>query len=290
MEPIVTGALIGAGANLLSGWLGSKSQESQISDQLRYQKEFAKHGIRWKVADAKAAGIHPLYALGANTVSYSPISVGGDPLARSISAAGQDIGRAVAATRTSLERRLETARVRQEEEREINLRLQNSLLYKELNNKRPFPGADPTQVIPGQSSSTIQEWDIPPDKVQIIPSQAEATIYPGLSAASQPYEQWSIKNVGGEVRAYRVLSKAMEEKLENDSFANIQHFAQRLSNYGQGVLQKWFSTPGSRKHVYEKKLRETRAQLPKHQRNVEWRYNALGGYWVLKPKSGKLWD
>jgi hypothetical protein len=41
------------------------------------QKEFAKHGIQWKVQDAKRAGINPLAALGATTVSGSPIPVGG---------------------------------------------------------------------------------------------------------------------------------------------------------------------------------------------------------------------
>ena len=41
-----------------------------------HQKEFAQNGIRWKVEDAKAAGIHPLFALGAQGATFSPISVG----------------------------------------------------------------------------------------------------------------------------------------------------------------------------------------------------------------------
>lgn len=35
------------------------------------QREFAQNGIQWKVEDAKKAGIHPLYALGASTASPS---------------------------------------------------------------------------------------------------------------------------------------------------------------------------------------------------------------------------
>ena len=35
------------------------------------QKEFAQHGLRWKVEDAKQAGINPLVALGASTHSPS---------------------------------------------------------------------------------------------------------------------------------------------------------------------------------------------------------------------------
>lgn len=36
------------------------------------QREFAQMGIRWKVDDAKAAGLHPLYALGGSGAAYAP--------------------------------------------------------------------------------------------------------------------------------------------------------------------------------------------------------------------------
>jgi hypothetical protein len=47
--------------------LGIKSQESANDQNIKMQREFAQKGIRWKVSDAKKAGIHPLYALGAST-------------------------------------------------------------------------------------------------------------------------------------------------------------------------------------------------------------------------------
>lgn len=39
------------------------------------QKEFAQNSIQWRVDDAKKAGIHPLYALGAQGASYTPQSL-----------------------------------------------------------------------------------------------------------------------------------------------------------------------------------------------------------------------
>lgn len=84
------GELISAGASLAGGLLGSNAADKQA----RLQKQFAKKGIQWKVADAKAAGIHPLYALGANTISYQPQSVGGG-LESALPQMGQDIGRAI---------------------------------------------------------------------------------------------------------------------------------------------------------------------------------------------------
>lgn len=96
-------ALIGGGASLLGGLLGRESSRSSANRNIDLQREFAQQGIRWRVEDAKAAGIHPLYALGASPASFSPISVS-DPLGPAIASAGQDVSRAYEATRTRSER------------------------------------------------------------------------------------------------------------------------------------------------------------------------------------------
>ena len=57
------GSAIGAVGSLIGGNIASNNANKQYE----MQKEFAQNGIRWKVADAKAAGIHPLAALGAQT-------------------------------------------------------------------------------------------------------------------------------------------------------------------------------------------------------------------------------
>lgn len=108
------GDIISAGANLVGGFLNRQSADRHNEAQIRQaelnrqmQLDFAQQGIRWKVDDAKAAGIHPLYALGANTVSYSPVSLGGgsdSSLGNAMAAAGQDLSRAINTTRTSSER------------------------------------------------------------------------------------------------------------------------------------------------------------------------------------------
>lgn len=87
------GGLISAGANLLGGLLGQKNQAAIAQKNIDEQRDFAQHGIEWKVDDAKRAGINPLAALGAQTSSFSNI-VGDNSLASGVSAAGQDLGRA----------------------------------------------------------------------------------------------------------------------------------------------------------------------------------------------------
>lgn len=108
------GPMISAGASLLGGWMNSKATEKQNEQALAWgreqyanQKEFAQQGIKWKVNDAKRAGIHPLYALGAQTTSYSPVTVGNTAdtsMGSAIAAAGQDISRAALAGSTDKER------------------------------------------------------------------------------------------------------------------------------------------------------------------------------------------
>lgn len=97
-------ALIAAGGNILGGILSGNQADKRADKQAALQKEFAQHGIRWKVEDAKAAGLHPLAALGAQTTSYAPVAVGGSDLGTGLAQAGQDVSRAINATRTSPER------------------------------------------------------------------------------------------------------------------------------------------------------------------------------------------
>lgn len=93
------------GSDLLNNWMADERQEDALHAQeqnLRHQeavqREFAQHGIRWRVEDAKAAGLHPLFALGGGGASYTPmalVSGGGFGGGVDWSKSGQAIARAV---------------------------------------------------------------------------------------------------------------------------------------------------------------------------------------------------
>lgn len=102
MDPVIGGALIGGVGSAISGLLGNRSSRKQAAAQAALQKEFAQNGITWKVEDAKRAGLHPLAALGAQTVPYQPVTVGQDfSFAKDM---GQDISRAMMATADAKQR------------------------------------------------------------------------------------------------------------------------------------------------------------------------------------------
>lgn len=98
------GGIISGIGNIVGGLLGQDAEEDAAAANANLQREFAQSGIQWKVADAKKAGIHPLYALGAQTIAASPSYVGGNSLGQGISDMGQNIGRAVEANLTASER------------------------------------------------------------------------------------------------------------------------------------------------------------------------------------------
>lgn len=204
------GSLIGAGTSILGGLLGNKSrakeqrraieaqnarEDAAAKREYEQQKEFAKSGIQWKVEDARAAGIHPLYALGASTVSYAPQSVGGNAAGPTsdysfMSDAGQNLGRAIDATRSqnakaeALALTLAETQIRGAQlDNDIKLAQLNSAygLTRQAGGTPPLPTANTQYAIPGQSGTP--SIDGPTAKIE--------KTYPPLNpgAESQEYNQ-----------------------------------------------------------------------------------------------------
>lgn len=79
MDPLTGAAIISGGASVISGYLNQQSNDRANFLNRRDQREFAQKGVRWRVADARAAGIHPALALGANLNGAQPTQVGSNP-------------------------------------------------------------------------------------------------------------------------------------------------------------------------------------------------------------------
>lgn len=181
--------LIPAAGNLIGGLLGSKSAKDANKQNIKLQKQFAQQGIQWKVADAKAAGIHPLYALGAQTASFAPSSVG-DPLGGAISDMGQNIGRAVDAASSSGDRLLNKAITSLQLER---AGLENELLRSQIARERAqlgpgFPG-DAT-LIEGQGDTTGEKVVSPQRTTNVRIGMGPVRLNPSFSDAQTWEDRW----------------------------------------------------------------------------------------------------
>lgn len=122
------GSAIGAVGSIAGGLIGANATANAAGLSYEAQKEFAQNGIRWKVEDAKRAGIHPLYALGASTNGFTPVGgYGGDyGIADAAAHLGQGFERAQQAKMTKEER----------DKQDVRDAIQDMAALEDLNQKR----------------------------------------------------------------------------------------------------------------------------------------------------------
>lgn len=241
------GEILSAGANIVGGFLNRQSQkdanaanERIAAQNIALQKEFAQAGIRWKVADAKAAGIHPLAALGAQTTSFSPVSVGATAdtsLGSSIANAGQDLSRAINATRSDGEK----VDAFQKTVQALTLNkmgLENELLASQVRKANqtgptpPLPSAIDRYLIPGQSGSGL---------VPSIKEQPLERVTPHPSSPSQ--EPGALTDTGyarTQTGLAPVPSKDVKERIEDNL---IQETMWALRNNLMPSVSPWHQNP-----------------------------------------------
>lgn len=197
----------------LGGALLGNAQNRKIAKMnIKMQKEFAQHGVRWRVEDAKKAGLHPLAALGMQATGFNPVSYGND-----FAQVGQDIGRAVGAGLTSEERgglQGEMAKLSVEK-----ARLENDYLRAQIG-KLTAPGTPPARptVDAGSATSLLGQGDA--NRVALKPAErvASAPANPSQEAGVSPAVQFLRGPHGG---YFPIKSKAAAEGLEDDTIGNV---------------------------------------------------------------------
>lgn len=142
----------------------SLAQSKSSSDAARRQSdELASQGVRMRVADAKAAGLSPLAALGMPLAQPAAYPVGDPGYAQ----LGQDIGRAASATSTQQER---SQRLRLISAQVTNQELQNDLLRTQIAKERAVGPALPSAMDNPDAVSLGQG-----DAVNILPARVTAS-------------------------------------------------------------------------------------------------------------------
>lgn len=258
IDPIV-GSIIGAGTSILGGIMGGDDAKKRAQLEYQRQKEFAKKAIQWKAKDAEAAGISKLYALGANTTSYAPITTGGAGLGSGIAEAGQYLGRAIDAGNSQAGRQssLSTAAAQVQLE---GLKLDNSIKRQELLSKMALntqPGTAPgvnsettTPILPGQGNArpeiTLER--------KLVPSGND----PQSAYGVNPDVDWYKTKSGWAPH----VPAALGEALENEPFGGIQwamrnkilpylwpdHYATHPPAY-KPPGDYWFVDPRTNEHI-----------------------------------------
>lgn len=203
---------------ILSGVLGlagasadKRAAKASQNANLDAQREFAQKGIQWRVADAKAAGIHPVYAMGANTASYTPSTAVGPSYAEM----GQNFGRAVSATmpQSSKQAAVQAATDQLTLEK---MGLENEFLRTQIAGSKlatlnqagvtpPLPTANDRMLIDGQSGSGLVA-------TSPMARQSSAPGTPSQEAGAVS-EYGFVRTPGGYAP---VMSKDAKDRLEED--------------------------------------------------------------------------
>lgn len=211
------GDLISGGLKFLGGMFDRDTAKDTAAQNIALQKEFAQSGIQWKVQDAKKAGVHPLYALGASTHSFAPVSVGSN-MSEALGGAGQDISRAINSTRSTEDRMdafTRTSRALAVEK----MGLENQLLQAQIAklNQAGAPPAMPIgnrYLIDGQGATTLVK-DEPLERTPAQPGKPHSE--PGAITSVG----YGVTPSGG---MEPVPSKDMKERIEDDIIAQASWF------------------------------------------------------------------
>lgn len=121
----VIGGLIGAAGSLIGTSMSNKASAKAQEESNRLQKEYAQNQIQWRVEDAKKAGIHPLYALGAQGISYQPLQSAD---VNGIAEAAQSVNRGL----SSAGMQMQQMAIAQQELATQRQAIENELLQKQL--------------------------------------------------------------------------------------------------------------------------------------------------------------
>lgn len=169
------------------------AEQQRFEKNVALQKEFAQNAVKWKVDDALQSGIHPLYALGAPTMSFSPQALGDigsnkTDFAKSFSSMGADLGTAIAQGMPK------SGKVSVAAQTATNLQLEGMQLDNDI--KRAKLASDIAKVsqpgagsIPESGPFVVPEAKKPEDRPGIMSGGSRIQTDPGTSPA-KAWEDW----------------------------------------------------------------------------------------------------
>lgn len=138
--------------NLITNHQTMSHQDFWNRQNIALQKEFAQNSLKWRVEDAKRAGVHPMAALGITPASFSPVnsSINLTDLGAGLGEMGQNIDRAIQVGKDSDAR--QKAEYFQDAQNGLQLRnmeLQNDFLQAQIDSMKAvrntaLPPAAPT--------------------------------------------------------------------------------------------------------------------------------------------------
>lgn len=260
----------------IMGMIDAKKQRKLQRSQMDMQREFAQHGIRWKVDDARAAGLHPLAALGAQTSSYYPVRVGETSPESSLDTMGQGLAGLGSLGDKSLAK----------EAAEIEVDLLRLRRFKEWlsifgSTASPENVSDFDKHYNFGDGFLREGGNSPVDLVPSKIVRSDPKAGGGVQAGVVSYEQLGAQKSVKWGTVYRLeLAKEMAELMEENLGFKLGYYTTKLSNYWEG----WKAAFGGPKSVAGKRWIEFwNKVLPKPFPGKKWHYLTASGAFTQVP-------
>lgn len=257
------GGIATLGSGLLNFFGGQNATDKNIAAQQQindanwnHSLYMAQNSIQMKKADAEAAGISPLYAMGAPTMSFAPAQVGAmgnqpnalAPLATTMRDLGQDLSRPAAATNSPVNKLAGVQAAQQTVGNTLDLenkKLNNEILKARLATLTQ-PGTPPGQpfVVP-ENNKTEQRpplmlggyrWDTNPNT---SPMKAYEDQYGDEGPVASLLPLWHF----GNDLAYNAFGKPGQQPSNRDA-------ARPDLSALPGRIQQWYNQAKAQKWVY----------------------------------------
>lgn len=246
---VLSGVISGAGS-LFGGEKAADATAAANAANAKLQTTFAQKGISWKVADAKSAGIHPLYALGANTISAQPSYVGAsnNNIGHAADQMGQGLSRAMTSQQNAEVKKIQLESMQEELK---NRKLDNlikqqeydSILRRSSGDQNPVnhPYVAPNNVSQSSTAPGAAVNLVKPDRVA-SPDRKNLDTESG----SHPSVQFFKTKTG--------LRSGMSDRFKQSS---EDSFIQEAPWYWDNIVQPWFSN-----NVSKPTMKEMRTNFP----------------------------
>lgn len=239
----LAGSLAGGTLSALGGaYSANKSaQTANNINILNYKqaKEFAQNQIQWKVADAKAAGLHPLAALGVSPYAAPASAVGGDTsgLGQGLSEMGQNLSRSIDAMQSREDR------IREQEKQDA---LQNLKLKLELDKFANDQAETKSRIALNSAREALTKTETANAvKSASVRAQPRIPSKPRIQASPDgserhPYKDyaWFVDRRGNK---YMTTSKDRAEATQNSWIADIPFYINEAYRDVIGGFSDWIT-------------------------------------------------
>lgn len=248
-----------------------------MDKEWQYQMAMANHGIRWKVADAKKAGLHPLAALGAQTMSYAPSRVGGSSNVGAWGDLGKTMGKEAEDTinyflqekdrkaNDAFQKNMRSLELRKQKAQADGAEIDNMLKQRhidQLDQNNPMP------MVKDRSKSFLPGQDTAVNKVlpQIVVHDKQ-----GIQRGAHPAKKTYIDSMK---RAHMVPA-------DSEAFSDENVFAQL--KYHGFQASDWLSI--MRNPTSRQSMKMIQAKRPKAPKGLQYQYEmSTNTYYLVDPK------